>query len=554
MRVADLILDILSAHGVRDVFGVPGDAINDITYAIKRRDDMRFILVRHEEAGAFMASAQAKLSGRLAACVGTSGPGAIHLLNGLYDAKLDHAPVIAITGQVPTQYIGTGYHQEVDLEGLFSDVAEYSKTVMTEDQLPGLVLEACKAAIAAPGVAHISLPTDVAGRNMKPDRCDFAIGSEKGETRPCDSSLEEAVRLIDEAENIAILAGIGAAGARAELLALSDRLSAPIARTLRAKDFIDEDVEACIGGLGLLGGVPASDAMDACDLLLIVGADYPYRSFYPKKAKIVQIEPAPARMGRRAAVAGPLRGHAKPTLDALLERIAEKKSDEFYRSIQDAKRHWRSAQEKAEQSDSKPIKPQRLIAEIAAAAPDDAIFLCDTGTSTAWTARHLPVGEQQRYTLSSSLASMAFAMPGAIGAQLLYPDRKVIAIAGDGGFAMLMGDFVTATRYGLPIVCVVLNNDKLGFIALEQEAKGLPEHSIDLLNPDFVAFAQACGGVGFRIEEPAEISPALEEALGSEKPSLLDVRVDPKELIIPPRITLEQAANFGLAKVKEFLS
>jgi thiamine pyrophosphate-dependent acetolactate synthase large subunit-like protein len=501
-----------------------------------------------------MASAQAKLSGRLAACVGTSGPGAIHLLNGLYDAKLDHAPVIALTGQVPTQYIGTGYHQEVDLEGLFSDVAEYSKTVMTEDQLPGLMLEACKAAIAAPGVAHISLPTDVAGRNMKPERCDFAIGSEKGETRPCDPSLEEAVRLIDEAENVAILAGIGAAGARAELLALSDRLNAPIARTLRAKDCIDEDVEACIGGLGLLGGTPASDAIDACDLLLIVGADYPYTSFYPKKAKVVQIEPAPARMGRRVAVAGPLRGHAKPTLEALLERVGAKDSDRFYQSIQAAKRHWRGAQEKAEQSDSKPIKPQRLIAEIAATAPDNAIFICDTGTCTAWTARHLPIGEEQRYTLSSSLASMAFAMPGAIGAQLLYPDRAVIAIAGDGAFAMLMADFVTATRYGLPIVCVVLNNDKLGFIAMEQEAKGLPEHSIDLLNPDFVAFAHACGGVGFRVEEPSEMVPALEKAFASEKPSLLDVRVDPKELIIPPRITLEQAANFGLAKVKEFLS
>ncbi len=554
MRVADLILDVLAAHGVRDVFGVPGDAINDITYALRKRDDMRFILVRHEEAGAFMASAQAKLSGRLAACVGTSGPGAIHLLNGLYDAKLDHAPVIAITGQIPTQYIGTGYHQEVDLEGLFSDVAEYSKTVMTEDQLPGLVLEACKAAIAAPGVAHISLPTDVAGRNLKPERCDFAIGSEKGETRPCDPSLEEAVRLIDEAEDIAILAGIGASGSRAELLALSERLNAPIARTLRAKDFIDEDVEACIGGLGLLGGVPASDAMDNCDLLLIVGADFPYTSFYPKKAKIVQIEPTPARMGRRAAVAGPLRGHAKPTLDALLDRVSAKESDQFYQSIQDAKRRWRSAQEKAEQSDAKPIRPQRLVAELAAAAPDDAIFICDTGTSTAWTARHLPVREQQRFTLSSSLASMAFALPGAIGAQLLYPDRKVIAIAGDGGFAMLMGDFVTATRYELPIVCVILTNDKLGFIALEQEAKGLPEHSIDLLNPDFVAFAHACGGVGFRVEEPAEISVALEKAFASAKPSLLDVRVDPKELIIPPRITLEQAANFGLAKVKEFLS
>ncbi len=554
MRVADLILDILAAHGVRDVFGVPGDAINDITYALKKRDDMRFILVRHEEAGAFMASAQAKLSGRLAACVGTSGPGAIHLLNGLYDAKLDHAPVIAITGQIPTQYIGTGYHQEVDLEGLFSDVAEYSKTIMTEDQLPGLVLEACKAAIAAPGVAHLSLPTDVAGRQIKPERCDFAIGSEKGETRPCDPSLDEAVGLIDEAEDIAILAGIGAAGARAELLALSERLNAPIARTLRAKDFIDEDVEACIGGLGLLGGVPASDAMDNCDLLLIVGADYPYKSFYPKKAKIIQIEPTPARMGRRAAVDAPLRGHARPTLEALLDRVSAKDSTQFYRSMQDAKRRWRKAQQKTETSDAKPIKPQRLVAEIAAAAPDDAIFICDTGTSTAWTARHLPVGEQQRYTLSSSLASMAFALPGAIGAQLLYPDRKVIAIAGDGGFAMLMADFVTATRYGLPIVCVVLNNDKLGFIAFEQEAKGLPEHSIDLLNPDFVAFAHACGGVGFRVEEPAEISTALEKALASKKPSLLDVRIDPKELIIPPRITLEQAANFGLAKVKEFLS
>jgi len=554
MRVADLVLEVLAAHGVRDIFGVPGDAINDITNALRKRDDMQFILVRHEEAGAFMASAQAKLSGRLAACVGTSGPGAIHLLNGLYDAKLDHAPVIALTGQVPTRYIGTGYHQEVDLEGLFSDVAEYSKTVMTEDQLPGLILEACKAAIAAPGVAHISLPTDVAGRNLKPERCDFAIGSEKGETRPCDSSLEEAVRLIDEAENVAILAGIGAAGARAELLALSDRLNAPIARTLRAKDCIDEDVEACIGGLGLLGGTPASDAIEACDLLLIVGADYPYTSFYPKQAKLVQIEPAPARMGRRAAVNGPLRGHAKPTLDALLERVRAKKSDQFYRSIQDAKRNWRATQEKAEQSDSRPIKPQRLIAEIATTAPHDAIFICDTGTCTAWTARHLPIGEQQRYTLSSSLASMAFALPGAIGAQLLYPDRAVIAVAGDGAFAMLMADFVTATRYGLPIVCVVLNNDKLGFIAMEQEAKGLPEHSIDLLNPDFVAFARACGGVGFRIEEPSEIVPALEKALASEKPSLLDVRVDPKELIMPPRITLEQAANFGLAKVKEFLS
>ena len=250
MRVADLVLEVLSAHGVRDIFGVTGDAINDITDAIRKRDDMRFILVRHEEAGAFMASAQAKLSGKLAACVGTAGPGAIHLLNGLYDAKLDHAPVIAITGQVATEYVGTGYHQEVDLERLFADATEYSKTVMTEDQLPSVMLEACKAALAAPGAAHVSIPTNIAGRTLRPDRCDFAIGSEKGEARPCDPSLAQAVHLIEEAEDIAILAGIGAAGARDELLEIADRLKAPIARTLRAKDFLDEDVGFLGNGAG----------------------------------------------------------------------------------------------------------------------------------------------------------------------------------------------------------------------------------------------------------------------------------------------------------------
>ncbi|MFP3943794.1 MAG: thiamine pyrophosphate-dependent enzyme, partial [Alphaproteobacteria bacterium] len=527
MRVADLVLDILAAHGVRDIFGVPGDAINDITDALRQRDDMRFILVRHEEAGAFMAGAQAKLSGRLAACVGTAGPGAIHLLNGLYDAKLDHAPVIAITGQAPTQFIGTNYHQEVDLAGLFSDVAEYSQTVMAEEQLPGLMLEACKAAISAPGVAHISIPTNVAGRKVKPERCDFTLGSEKGETRPCAPSLAEAVRLIDEAEDVAILAGIGASRAKAELLEISERLQAPIVRTLRAKDFIDEDEEACIGGLGLLGGVPASEAMEKCGLLLIVGAYFPYTTFYPEKAKIVQIEPVPERMGRRAPVAAPLRGHAKPSLEALLENVRQKENGKFYRRMQEAKRKWLNDQRKAEQSSSKRIKPQRLVADIAAVSPSDAIFISDTGTATAWTARHLPIRNEQRYTLSSSLASMAFAMPGAIGAQLLYPDRRVVAVTGDGGFNMLMGDFATAVQYELPIVCVVLNNAKLAFIALEQQAKGLPEHSIALDNPDFAAVAQACGGFGKRVEHPDEIVPALEEAFASGKPAVLDVIVNP---------------------------
>ncbi|MEM8772288.1 MAG: thiamine pyrophosphate-dependent enzyme [Pseudomonadota bacterium] len=553
MRVADIVLDILAAHGVKQVFGVPGDAINDITYGLKKRDDMEFILVRHEEAGAFMASAQAKLTGRLTACVGTAGPGAIHLLNGLYDAKLDHAPVIAITGQAATQYIGTGYHQEVDTERLFSDVSEYSRTVMTEDQLPGVMLEACKAAISAPGVAHISIPTDVAGRSVKIKRKDLALGSEKGEMRPCGPSLDEAVRLIEDADKPAILAGIGAANARDELLAFSARLKAPIVRTLRAKDYIDEHDEACIGGLGLLGSQAGSAAMDGCDLLIIVGADYPYVSFYPDNAKIIHIEPNPHRMGRRAPVAAPLRGHARATLEELNSRVAEKTNDKFYNEMQKEKDKERASNAKAEQSDAAPIKPQRAMAALSEAAPENAIFLCDTGTTTAWSARHLRVKGGQRYTLSSALASMAFALPGAIGAAFAYPDRPVVAIAGDGGFAMLMADFVTAVKYQKPITCVVFNNSKLGFIALEQEAKGLPEHSIDLLNPDFVKFAESCGGVGYRVDKADALIETYRQAIAADAPALVEVMVDPNELIMPPKITVEQAINFGIAKAKEAL-
>ena len=551
MNVAEQTLDILAAHGVRHVFGVPGDAINDMTNALRTRDDMEFILVRHEEAGAFAASAQAKLNGRLAACMGTAGPGAVHLLNGLYDAKLDHAPVIAITGQVATEFVGTDYHQEVGLDRLFADVAAYTQTVMTEAQLPGVMLEACKAALSTPGVGHVALPTNISGRKASSDRRDFTLGSEGGETRPCEPSLAHAARLIDDADKIAILAGLGAAGAKGQLLALSKKLKAPIARTLRAKDFIDDCDRSCAGGLGLLGGEPASAAVDGADLLLIVGADFPYVSFYPDKAKIVQIEISPARMGKRSPVDAPLRGHARPTLEDMLGRVRTKRDDCFFLSVLREKDKQRRAWAKAETSDAIPIKPQRLIADLAKAAPADAIFVCDTGTATAWTARHLPVHEQQRYTLSSGLASMAFALPAALGAQLCFPEKKVFAIAGDGGFAMLMADFVTAVRYKLPIICIVLNNSKLAFIALEQEGKGLPEHAIDLLNPDFAAFADSCGGKGLRVEKPGEIGPAFAEAIASGQPCVLDVLVDPDELIIPPKITLKQAYQFGVAKTRE---
>lgn len=552
MNVADLILDVLAAHGVRHIFGVPGDAINDFTHALSRRDNMEFILVRHEEAGAFMASAQAKLTGKPSACMGTAGPGAVHLLNGLYDAKLDHAPVIAITGQVATEFIGTGYHQEINSEKLFEDVAEFSRTVMVPEQALRLSTEACKAAVSAGGVGHISVPTDIAGQRVR-SRCkDLALGSQLQSSRPCDPSLRTALDLIDKSRKPAILAGIGAASAGNHVLVLAQRLKAPIVRTLRAKDWIDERENSfCVGGLGLLGSSVGSSVMEGCDLLIIVGADYPYVTFYPDNVPVIQIEPHPRRIGRRSAVVGPLLGHAGPTLDLLLANIGERSDTAFLDKMLDEKTKELRKHSKVETSDAAPIKPQRVMAEITKAAPRDAIFLCDTGTTTAWSARHLGVGPDQRFTLSSAYASMAFALPGAIGAQLAFPDRPVIAVAGDGGFAMLMADLVTATRYDLPITCVVFENEELGFIALEQEAKGLAKHSIDLINPDFVAFAEACGALGLRVTDVEALAPALSEAIAHPGPAVVNVVVDPDELIMPPRITAAQAWNFGLAKVRE---
>ncbi|WP_297731105.1 thiamine pyrophosphate-dependent enzyme [uncultured Maricaulis sp.] len=553
MRVADLLLDILAAHGVQQVYGVPGDAINDFTFALEKRDDMEFVMVRHEEAGAFMASAQAKLTGRMTACMGTSGPGAIHLLNGLYDAKMDHAPVIAITGQAPTKFVGTEYHQEVALERLFSDVAEYTRTVMTPDQLPDVMIEACKAALAGPGVGHIAIPSDISGRSVSASRNTYDLGVTNALSMPCAAALDTASELINQSDRIAILAGIGCADAREELLALSERVGAPIVRSLRAKDVIDEDIEACIGGLGLLGSSPGSAAMAKCDCLLLAGSDFPYIDFFPDDAKIIQIDSAPTRLGRRAKVDAPLAGHCQPTLEALLTRVERKSDRSFYDSMQAKKTEWNQEQAERRQSDATPIAPERVMQELNRIAPTDTIYTVDTGTSTAWAARHLIVTEDQRFTLSGALASMAFAPSGAIGAKFAYPERPVCAISGDGGFAMLMADFITAVRYDKPVVNIVLNNSKLGFIALEQEAKGLPEHAIGLENPDFVAFAKACGGHGVRVEDPDDLAKALRDAFNQTKASLVEIMVDPDALIMPPKISAEQAINFGIAKTREFL-
>lgn len=382
MTVSDILLKVLAAHGVKHLFGIPGDAINDVTEAIRQQDAIQFIGVRHEEAGALAASVQAKLTGRLAACMGTSGPGAIHLLNGLYDARLDHAPVIAITGQVATGFIGTEAHQEVRLERLFADVAVYSQTVTTPEQVPEVFLEACHAAVVHRGVAHISLPTDVSGQRASFDDERRLEAITAGRISPVAADCDAAIDVIKQSERIVILAGIGCAEARDELLAFAQAVQAPIVRSLKAKEVIDDDHPLCAGGLGMLGGKPAVKAMDECDLLIMVGTDFPYRAFYPKSARTIQIDVEPTRIGRRQPVDIGLVAHAGPTLAALTKRVGKRNTGDFLAAIQAAMAQWRKNRDTDETSDSTPIAPPRLLKAVCEIAiqPDFADAVCGIGS------------------------------------------------------------------------------------------------------------------------------------------------------------------------------
>lgn len=553
MKVADIAINLLSDLGVKHVFGIPGDAINDITFALENRDEIDFILVRHEEGGAFAASAQAKLTGNLSCCVGTAGGGAIHLLNGLYDARHDHAPVLAITGQVDSEFIGTEYHQEVDLKKLFEDVTVYSETIMDPAQAPRILKEACKAAIENRAPAHVCIPNNIASADCGDDPINIATLLATREVSPSSEDLDYAAKLIDQASKPVILAGIGGAEAAQEIFDLAHRIDAPIVRTLRAKDWLDDDDPICIGGLGLLGGKPGQDSVEDCDLLCIIGADFPYQEFFPKDAKTIQIDSNRSQIGKRLDIDAPLIGSAKLSVQGLLDRVTAKDTEtqrkHWIDKVKDQQDDW----SKIETSDKSPLHPASVMAAIGDHAADDAIFLVDTGTTTAWAARHLRVKRNQRFTLSSGLGTMAFALSGANGAQLAYPDRQVVAIAGDGAFNMLMGELLTAAEYDLPITAVVFDNSKLGFIALEQEAKGLPEHAIAFKNPDMAAIAQACGCLGLRAENTKELSSALSQAFASKKPTVIQVPVDPDALIMPPNPTFSQAQKFAFAKGREML-
>ncbi|MBV9208390.1 MAG: pyruvate oxidase [Actinobacteria bacterium] len=558
---SELLIERLADWGVDTVFGLPGDGINGIMEGLRRNQDrVRFLLVHHEEAAAFMATAYAKATGRLGVCLATSGPGAIHLLNGLYDAKLDHMPVLAITGMQETSVLGTGYQQEVHTDRLYADLAEYNLVVDNPAQLPGVVDIAIRTALARRGVAHLTVPNDVQVADADADPYQHVAPARPPATAPVYlpppgrarmEDLEAAARVLNDGERVAILAGAGALHARDEVLAVADRLAAPVIKSLAGKAVIPDDSEFAVGGIGLLGTRPGEDLVDDCDTLFMIGTNFPYTQHLPQpgKVRVVQIDADPTRAGLRMPTEVPMVGDAKESLQALLPLLTRKSDRGHLEKYAKAMAKWREDMEDLESPKRSPIAPQYPVAVLDDLATDDAVLTCDSGTIATWAARHWTIRGDRKFYLSGNLATMAPGLPYAIGIQHAFPGRQVIAYVGDGGFAMLMAEFLTAARTGLPVKVVINNNNSLGQILWEQMVLGYPEHGVRFPAPvaDFAAWATACGGYGAKVSEPKKVRPAIEQALAFDGPALVDIDVDPNEPPLPGKVQYEQAKKFAQA-------
>ena len=552
--VFQTILDSIAPVSHRQVWGIMGDAINPLADALRTDDRFEWMHVRHEEVAAFAAGAQAKLTGQLGICAGTVGPGAIHLLNGLYDAKMDHAPVLAITGQVPRSEIGSDYHQEVNVGRLFDDVCVYNQTVMSSCQMPRMGVLAAQSALAHSGVAHLSIPSDVGPDKIKEAGVHKVFVTDS-EVVPAKKHLEEIADAINSSPSVTLMVGWGARGATKEVLAMAEKLQAPVVHSLKGKAVLDQDNPFWAGGLGLLGTTGGVEAVSHCDTLVLLGTDYPYRQFLPKHAKIIQIDIAAERIGRRCDLSIGAVGHIRPTLEALLPMVDTKTDSTLLSKVQKKKASYekKMAKKGDVQGRKAPIRPQAVARAICRHATDSAIFIADTGEPPVWMARHIHMKGTRDFLMSFNHASMANAMPQALGAQALDKSRQVIALCGDGGFSMLMGDFITAVTYDLPIKCIVFNNSKLGLVKMEMESMGYADWGIDLKNPNFADCGIAMGGKGIRIENPADLDAGIKEALAMDGPVVVDVVTDPNELTMPPEIMPARAWGFAISKIKELV-
>mgnify|MGYP001191870869 CR=1 FL=1 len=556
---SEALVERLIDWGVDTVFGLPGDGINGIMEGLRRHQDkLRFVLVHHEEAAAFMATAHAKATGKIGVCLATSGPGGIHLLNGLYDAKLDHVPVLAITGMQETSLLGTGYQQEVALDKLYADVAEYDMMISNPVQIPAVTDLAVRTAYARRGVAHITIPNDIQVADAGADPWQHVAPASAPKTRamylappalPAAQDLQMLADFLNEGEKIAILAGAGALHAREELIAAAEALDAPIVKTLPSKAAVPDVSPYTTGGIGLLGTKPSEELMDEIDTLLMVGTNFPYTKHLPQGVRCAQIEADPVRAGARIPTDVPVVGDAQQTLRALLPLLKQRAEHELLAKYTREMNAWRRNMAALEDPERDPIAPQYLMAAVSELAADDAILTCDSGTIATWAARHWTIRDGRQFYLSGNLATMAPGLPYAIGIQHAFPGRQVIAFVGDGGFAMLMAEFLTAVQHRLPVKVVINNNNALGQILWEQMVLGYPEHGVRYPEPfaDYAAFATANGALGIKVTEPGDLRGAVQLALNHPGPALLDVNVNPDEPPLPGKVEYEQAKNFALA-------
>lgn len=547
-KAADVITEILHAAGVRRIYGVVGDSLNGLTESLRVRKDIEWIHTRHEETAAFAAGAEAHLTGELAVCAGSCGPGNLHLINGLFDCHRSRVPVLAIAAQIPSAEIGRGYFQETHPDQLFRECSHFCEMVSHPDQLPGVLEAAIRAAVGRRGVAVIVIPGDVALSEFTAkisQAAAFALPQPSVTPQP--SEIVQLADILNSSAKTTLFCGRGCAGAHAELLQLADRLKAPIVHALGGKEYVEWDNPFDVGMTGFIGFSSGYAAMHDCDTLVMLGTDFPYRQFMPSNAKIIQVDIRPENLGRRVALDLALVGDVKSTIEAVLP-LVEANADASYLDF--CKERYVKARagldDLATGKAGRKIHPQYLAKLINDHASEDAVFTFDVGTPTIWAARYLKMNGKRRMIGSLSHGSMANAMPQAIGAQSAYPGRQIISLSGDGGFAMLMGDFLTLVQQDLPVKVIVFNNSTLGFVAMEMKASGFLETGTTLKNPNFAEFAKSVGVHGVRVEDPSELEDAIKDILAHDGPALLDVVTNTQELSMPPQIKAEQVKGFSL--------
>jgi pyruvate dehydrogenase (quinone) len=555
-KVADLLVDVLAKAGVQRVYGVSGDSLNGITDSIRAKKQLQWIHVRHEETAAFAAGAEAHLTGRLAVCAGSCGPGNLHLINGLYDCQRSRVPVLAIAAQILSNEIGSGYFQETHPEHLFAQCSHYCELVSQPEQMPRVLEIAMQTAISRRGVAVVALPGDVALRDAVEQEPRLHFPPPKPSVCPSDEEIATLAKILNKSKKITIFGGAGCAGAHKELIELAGKLKAPIVHAMRGKEFIEYDNPFDVGMTGLLGFSSGYHAMMNSDLLLMIGTDFPYQQFFPKDATIVQIDIRGEQLGRRTKVDYGFVGDTKTTLGALLPKLSQNDNDKHLKvSLEHYQKTRKALDELAiERSGKKPIHPQYVVRVLDELAARDAIFSCDVGTPTIWAARYLTMNGQRRLLGSFTHGSMANALPQAIGAQVSHPGRQVVSLSGDGGFAMLLGDLLSLRQLDTPVKIIVFKNNSLAFVELEMKAAGILEFGTDLQNPNFAKMAEGAGLLGLTAETPAQVRPMIAQALKYDGPALVEVLVDRQELSMPPTITAEQVKGFSLFTLKAVLN